>query len=91
MTIITHQLKKMLFFGVLNRKWFILFYSFVITIADEKKISSSDKTNIQKTTIDDPYIQMKIDFSKPVNFLIHGWYGIIPEPEGIVPFRETGM
>lgn len=51
----------------------------------------SDQLNFQRTTIDDPYISMKLNFAKPVNFLIHGWYGIIPEPEGTIPFRETGM
>lgn len=38
-------------------------------------ISNSEQNDVNQTFINDTDIQAKIDFTKPVNFVIHGWLG----------------
>lgn len=37
--------------------------------------TTSNKTFLNQTFFNDPNIKQKIDFSRPVNFVIHGWLG----------------
>lgn len=51
----------------------------------------SDRYNIQHVTFNDPYIVTKLDFTKPINFMIHGWLGVVDLEKGEIPLRNEGM
>lgn len=38
-------------------------------------MSNSEQGDLNQTFINDTDIDAKIDFTKPVNFVIHGWFG----------------
>lgn len=49
-----------------------------------------NQKELQKVTLNDPNVRSKLDFTKPINFLIHGWFGLVND-DGSIPFQKDGM
>lgn len=50
---------------------------------------NSSQKEVQQITLNDPDVTTKLDFSKPINFFIHGWLGFI-HPDGMRWFENEG-
>lgn len=51
----------------------------------------SNQKDLKQVTLNDPEITSKLDFSKPINFIIHGWLGINEQANGEVMYKRDGM
>lgn len=53
-------------------------------------LRNSNQSHVQQVNLNDSDVTTKLDFSKPVNFFIHGWLGFI-HPDGKRWFENEGM
>lgn len=49
-----------------------------------------NQKELQQVTLNDPNVALKLDFTKPINFLIHGWFGLVAD-DGSIPYEKDGM
>lgn len=95
-----HQFIKMLRFGVLNRKYqqfvFAIKFSKFAKVLNEILVRiNSHLKRFDQVFMHDHRIESKLDFSKPINFIIHGWMsGVLDanlHARGKVPDESEGM
>lgn len=50
------------------------------------------QSDLKQTFLNDPNIESKVDFTKPIHLLIHGWLGGLDGGNMYLPFRtKNGM
>lgn len=51
----------------------------------------SNQNDVKQVILNDADVESKLDFSKPINFFIHGWYGGVANVDGSIPLKNDGM
>lgn len=51
---------------------------------------NSNQNDVNQVILNDANVKMKLDFSKPINFYIHGWYGAVANVDDSIPLKNDG-
>lgn len=51
---------------------------------------NSNQNDVNQVILNDANVKTKLDFSKPINFYIHGWYGAVANVDDSIPLKNDG-